>query len=1234
MNHARRLLGGLLGAAVWAGCGEAATYTVNRTDDIAPRGTGVTCITAASSDCTLREAIIKANANAGADTIVFAASTNGTPITLSIANAGGTNEDNSATGDLDVNDSLTITGNGSANTIIQAGTTASNGIDKVLAVNPFCTSPIAFAMSGVTIRFGRNTQPWGAADFSYTGGGIDLCGTGASSFTLTNVVVANNTNVNGYGGGINIDEAAPANGVVTFNNVTIQSNTSGAWGGGLNVFGDDVQVTITGSTIQGNTAQGAGGNGGAGGGINLRITHQTASPVPFLILDSTTVSGNSSQGWGGGISVSGSGNQDFTLRNSSVVSGNTVHAQGGVSSEGGGIYITAPTARTNSISSTTISGNHSDELASSGTPENPEGGGILVDGGTVTLGAGTVVSTNTSKDGAGIFVRAAGTTTVTATGITVSGNTATGSGGALRMGVGAAGGNVTLTNSQITGNSAGVSGGAFLVAIGTLNASKNRVAGNTAPAAAGLVRSSGTATIANDWWACSSDPTAGGTPCNAVSGASATPWLRVLSTPGSATIATNQTTGLTASVNTNSAGTDVTGTVGVLIGLPVTWSAVGGSISGAQTTIQPAGTATATFTATAAGADSAAAVVDSDGTSPVRFNVAQITVNKASTTIAAPGQGAATTVTGESFSVTWGTPTGAFGNSPTAPTGSVTVSDGVNSCTGTIASGGCTLTLFTAGTRTLTATYLGDANFAASPASASISHLVNKADTTSAITSDAPDPSVVGQAVPVSYAVSVTSPGSGTPTGNVVVTDGTISCTGTVAAGTCSLTFTSPGARSLTATYQGDSNYNGSPASPVEAHGVNKAGTTAAITSDAPDPSVAGAAVPVNYSVSVTSPGAGTPTGNVQVSDGTVSCTATVAAGTCNLTMTVSGAHTITATYQGDSDFNASPASPGAAHQVNADVATHFGVSVPASVTAGSAFSITVTARDQFENVATGYAGTVHFTKSDSGAGSVVPADYTFVAGDNGVHTFTNGVTFVTAPSQTVTATDTVTSSITGNANVTVSAAAATHDTVTAPALVTAGSSFSFSVTAQDAFGNTATGYAGTVHFTSTDGAAVLPADSTLTSGTGTFSATLTTTGSQTITATDTVAGSINGTTGTITVAPAGPAALSGIITNKTGTANARVWTVTVSNGGPGAAYNARLDGLTLTQTAGAACTPVITSSFPAVVGNVAPVSSGGGAVTIDFTGCAAAVQFRADIGFSANAGADTGGRTLYHQFE
>src|SRR5207248_269225 len=125
-----------------------------------------------------------------------------------------------------------------------------------------------------------------------------------------------------------------------------------------------------------------------------------------------------------------------------------------------------------------------------------------------------------------------------------------------------------------------------------------------------------------------------------------------------------------------------------------------------------------------------------------------------------------------------------------------------------------------------------------------------------------------------------------------------------------------------------------------------------------------------------------------------------------------------------------------------------------------------------------------------------------------------------TAGSQTITATDTVTSSITGTSNtISVAAAAATHFAVSAPASATARSEERRAGTARDQRNNTATGYGGTVHFTSTHGQAVLPASTAPTIGTGTFSATLKTAGSQTITATDTVNLSITGTSNSINVA-------------------------------------------------------------------------------------------------------------------
>jgi len=87
-----------------------------------------------------------------------------------------------------------------------------------------------------------------------------------------------------------------------------------------------------------------------------------------------------------------------------------------------------------------------------------------------------------------------------------------------------------------------------------------------------------------------------------------------------------------------------------------------------------------------------------------------------------------------------------------------------------------------------------------------------------------------------------------------------------------------------------------------------------------------------------------------------------------------------------------------------------------------------------------------------------------------------------------------------------------------------AGGAFNVTVTAKDAYGNTATGYTGTVQFTSSDGSAVLPASYTFGAGDAgahTFSVTLKTAGNQTVTATDTVTGSITGASGTISVAAA-----------------------------------------------------------------------------------------------------------------
>ena len=68
----------------------------------------------------------------------------------------------------------------------------------------------------------------------------------------------------------------------------------------------------------------------------------------------------------------------------------------------------------------------------------------------------------------------------------------------------------------------------------------------------------------------------------------------------------------------------------------------------------------------------------------------------------------------------------------------------------------------------------------------------------------------------------MTAPGAGTASGTVTVTDGVDSCMGTAAAGQCSLALSTPGVRTLTATYAGNASFNGS-VSAGEAHTVNQA---------------------------------------------------------------------------------------------------------------------------------------------------------------------------------------------------------------------------------------------------------------------------------------------------------------------------------------------------------------------------------------------------------------------------
>ena len=179
--------------------------------------------------------------------------------------------------------------------------------------------------------------------------------------------------------------------------------------------------------------------------------------------------------------------------------------------------------------------------------------------------------------------------------------------------------------------------------------------------------------------------------------------------------------------------------------------------------------------------------------------------------------------------------------------------------------------------------------------------------------------------------------------------------------------------------------------------------------------------------------------------------------------------------------------------------ASRFVIAADATVVAGNQAAFTLTASDNFGNLAADYTGTVHFTSTDLQAG--LPTDYTFTTADAGTHSFT--ATMKTAALQNIMARDTITAATVGVST----SILVTPTVVSSLSLVGGGghigSAHTLTVTARDIFGNIATSYSGTVHLSSSDAQAILGANAPLVNGIGYFSVTPVTLGTQTLTATD-----------------------------------------------------------------------------------------------------------------------------------
>lgn len=263
----------LLGTGRTPAPGYAGTdFTITRSDNPAPDG-------CAPTDCSLREAVIAANALAGADTIILPPDI----YTLKIA---GADEDRALTGDLDIADDLVIKGAGRATTTIDGG-----AFDRVFQIS----GPSA-GISGVTIRNGR---------LSASHSGIKSL----REFTLTDVTVTDNGSPEPFGCGGGISSV----GTMTTINGTI-SNNLGAFAGGISTGGT---ATITNTVVHNNR--------GTGLEPPRRLEPSIAGGI--LVSDATTVSitdstisGNSASRGGGGIQNEPDG--DVSVKNT-IIANNT-----------------------------------------------------------------------------------------------------------------------------------------------------------------------------------------------------------------------------------------------------------------------------------------------------------------------------------------------------------------------------------------------------------------------------------------------------------------------------------------------------------------------------------------------------------------------------------------------------------------------------------------------------------------------------------------------------------------------------------------------------------------------------------------------------------------------------------------------------------------------------------------------------------------------------------------------
>ncbi|HEX3070613.1 MAG TPA: Ig-like domain repeat protein [Thermoanaerobaculia bacterium] len=284
-----------------------------------------------------------------------------------------------------------------------------------------------------------------------------------------------------------------------------------------------------------------------------------------------------------------------------------------------------------------------------------------------------------------------------------------------------------------------------------------------------------------------------------------------------------------------------------------------------------------------------------------------VTIAVLADTSGALTQNLSATRVGEPWTLTE-TVSSAFG----VPTGSVSfAAGGVSLGSAPLVSGVASLTvpLSTPGSHTVIATFLGTGVFADS-VSAGITHTISRGQTSALLVSDLPN-ARYGQTIHFKVTLGIQSPAAGQLSGSVtILAGGTVLGTVPVIGGAATFETDSlhPSLYTITATYNGDANFDGSDAPAIQ-QGVVKAQTL--VDARSRSAVLVGQSPVITVFVNVTPGSAIVPTGMVSISEGeTTLATEVLSGGGANLNLNPlpAGDHILVVNYSGDADFEASSA--------------------------------------------------------------------------------------------------------------------------------------------------------------------------------------------------------------------------------------------------------------------------------------------------------------------------------------